>query len=180
MARAAPVPLSLSLPARKSKISIRRSSLRLRVSSRRHSSQLHQPIAPLSRQPPRHSITMPSAKYIERPGGSRKSKGFIRSTYDSLTSSENASVVRSIAFFGVSVLPNPASDVRTPVLSGPFLPSLLQSACTNTCPHHRLPSPSSPALGARCSLCSYTPTFTSQSCWAPVFPNLTVDGSYRQ
>lgn len=62
---------------------------------------------------------MPSAKYIERPGGSRKSKGFIRSTYDSLTSSENASVVRSIAFFGVSVLPNPASDVRTPAPSGP-------------------------------------------------------------
>ncbi|KAL0465174.1 hypothetical protein QR685DRAFT_558082 [Neurospora intermedia] len=46
---------------------------------------------------------MPSAKYIERPGGSRKSKGFIRSTYDSLTSSENASVVRSIAFFGAAV-----------------------------------------------------------------------------
>ncbi|KAJ4392427.1 hypothetical protein N0V85_007067 [Neurospora sp. IMI 360204] len=43
---------------------------------------------------------MPSARYIERPGGSRKSKGFIRSTYDSLTSAENASVVRSIAFFG--------------------------------------------------------------------------------
>ncbi|CCC12838.1 unnamed protein product [Sordaria macrospora k-hell] len=46
---------------------------------------------------------MPSARYIERPGGSRKSKGFIRSTYDSLTSAENASVVRSIAFFGAAV-----------------------------------------------------------------------------
>ncbi|KAK3949196.1 hypothetical protein QBC32DRAFT_317047 [Pseudoneurospora amorphoporcata] len=46
---------------------------------------------------------MPSARYIERPGGSRKSKGFIRSTYDSLTSAENASVVRSIALFGAAV-----------------------------------------------------------------------------
>ncbi|KAK3485114.1 hypothetical protein B0T13DRAFT_84503 [Neurospora crassa] len=86
---------------------------------------------------------MPSAKYIERPGGSRKSKGFIRSTYDSLTSSENASVVRSIAAFGAAVA---------------FLSS---------------------SWGEMLVVFVY-PYLTLQSCRAPVFPNLTVNGSHRQ
>lgn len=40
---------------------------------------------------------------IQPAGGPRRTanKGFIRSTYAALTSSENASVIRSIAVFGV-------------------------------------------------------------------------------
>ncbi|KAI1767361.1 putative TOM core complex subunit Tom6 [Hypoxylon sp. FL1150] len=38
----------------------------------------------------------------KRVGGGR-SKGFISSTYESLTSPENASVVRSVALFGAAV-----------------------------------------------------------------------------
>ncbi|KAK1715080.1 uncharacterized protein BDZ83DRAFT_635962 [Colletotrichum acutatum] len=33
---------------------------------------------------------------------SRQPKGYFRSTYDALTSSENAPIVRSVAIFGVS------------------------------------------------------------------------------
>ncbi|KAK3375720.1 hypothetical protein B0T24DRAFT_205844 [Lasiosphaeria ovina] len=51
---------------------------------------------------------MPSTRVVvESQGGAPRhrvsnSKGFIASTYQTLTSEENASVVRSVAFFGVS------------------------------------------------------------------------------
>lgn len=52
--------------------------------------------------------TMPP-KYVT--GGRRVApKGYFRSTYDTLTSSENAAVVKSIAAFGVS---NPVSSATT-------------------------------------------------------------------
>ncbi|KAI5458875.1 hypothetical protein BGZ63DRAFT_426194 [Mariannaea sp. PMI_226] len=44
----------------------------------------------------------PKRAYIEK-GSRRAPKGFIGATYDALTSSENASVVRSIAVFGAAV-----------------------------------------------------------------------------
>lgn len=52
---------------------------------------------------------MPSTRVVvESQGGAPRhrvsnSKGFIASTYQTLTSEENASVVRSVAFFGVAV-----------------------------------------------------------------------------
>lgn len=39
---------------------------------------------------------------VERAGGRNQPKGYMASTYDMLTSSENAAVVRSIGLFGVS------------------------------------------------------------------------------
>ncbi|CAK7207403.1 hypothetical protein SEUCBS139899_010213 [Sporothrix eucalyptigena] len=39
--------------------------------------------------------------HVEKAGQAPKSKGFFRSTYDSLTSPENASVVKGIAAFAV-------------------------------------------------------------------------------
>lgn len=49
---------------------------------------------------------MPAPKrvLVEKPSGRRSApKGVFASTYDTLTSSENAAVVRSIALFGVSL-----------------------------------------------------------------------------
>ncbi|KAL2753961.1 hypothetical protein ACRALDRAFT_1062938 [Sodiomyces alcalophilus JCM 7366] len=47
----------------------------------------------------------PKRILVERSGSSRhrQPKGAIASTYDALTSPENASIVRSIAIFGASV-----------------------------------------------------------------------------
>lgn len=42
----------------------------------------------------------PKRIYVEK-GSRRAPKGFFGSTYDALTSAENATVVRSIAIFGV-------------------------------------------------------------------------------
>lgn len=46
----------------------------------------------------------PNAKRVQigAPGSRRAPKGLLGSTYDVLTSSENAAAVRSIAIFGVS------------------------------------------------------------------------------
>ncbi|KAF5000483.1 hypothetical protein FDECE_11205 [Fusarium decemcellulare] len=44
----------------------------------------------------------PKRLYVEKPSR-RAPKGFFGSTYDALTSSENAAVVRSIALFGAAV-----------------------------------------------------------------------------
>lgn len=45
----------------------------------------------------------PKRIVVERAGPrSRQPKGYFRSTYDALTSSENAPIVRSVAIFGVS------------------------------------------------------------------------------
>jgi hypothetical protein len=48
---------------------------------------------------------MPAPKrvLVEKPSYRRAPKGFFASTYDTLTSSENAAVVRSIAMFGVRI-----------------------------------------------------------------------------
>lgn len=74
----------------------------------------------------------PKRILVERSGSSRnrQKKGVIGSTYDALTSPENASIVRSIAMFGV----------RFPL---PLLASFVARANWS----QRLPSPSSPALG---------------------------------
>ncbi|KAJ4417254.1 hypothetical protein N0V82_006287 [Gnomoniopsis sp. IMI 355080] len=47
----------------------------------------------------------PKKVYVERGLGSGKriQKGYFRSTYDTLTSPENSSMVKSIAAFGVGV-----------------------------------------------------------------------------
>ncbi|KAK3316942.1 hypothetical protein B0H66DRAFT_605210 [Apodospora peruviana] len=45
----------------------------------------------------------PKQSQIGMSRGQRAPKGIFKSTYDTLTSAENASVVRSIALFGVSV-----------------------------------------------------------------------------
>ncbi|KAK2730446.1 putative TOM-6 tom6 protein (translocase of the outer mitochondrial membrane (TOM) complex) [Colletotrichum asianum] len=47
----------------------------------------------------------PKRIVVERAGGprTRQPKGYFRSTYDALTSSENAPIVRSIAIFGAAV-----------------------------------------------------------------------------
>ncbi|KAH8887850.1 hypothetical protein GQ53DRAFT_826840 [Thozetella sp. PMI_491] len=42
-------------------------------------------------------------RYASIQGGPPPSKGFFKSTYDTLTSADNASMVRSIAAFGVAV-----------------------------------------------------------------------------
>ncbi|KAF5122249.1 hypothetical protein E5D57_012722 [Metarhizium anisopliae] len=48
---------------------------------------------------------MPAPKRVlaEKPSSRRAPKGFLVSAYGTLTSSENAAVVRSIAMFGVSL-----------------------------------------------------------------------------
>ncbi|KAI7777336.1 hypothetical protein LA080_003788 [Diaporthe eres] len=47
---------------------------------------------------------MPPKKVYVQPAGSRRQpKGFFASTYDSLTSPENSSMVKAIAAFGVGV-----------------------------------------------------------------------------
>lgn len=49
---------------------------------------------------------MPPKKVYVQPASSRRQpKGFFRSTYDSLTSPENSSMVKAIASFGVSACP---------------------------------------------------------------------------
>ncbi|TQS31638.1 hypothetical protein Golomagni_08075 [Golovinomyces magnicellulatus] len=45
----------------------------------------------------------PKGIYIEKSSGRRAPKGVLSSTYDALTSSENASVVRSIGLFGAAI-----------------------------------------------------------------------------
>ncbi|TFA99759.1 hypothetical protein CCMA1212_008444 [Trichoderma ghanense] len=47
---------------------------------------------------------MPPKRIYGEKGGRRAPKGFVASTYDTLTSAENAAFVRSIAIFGVSEL----------------------------------------------------------------------------
>lgn len=44
----------------------------------------------------------PKRMYVDGPGSRRAPKGFFGSTYETLTSADNAAVVRSIAIFGVS------------------------------------------------------------------------------
>ncbi|KAI2605745.1 uncharacterized protein GGS25DRAFT_523415 [Hypoxylon fragiforme] len=48
--------------------------------------------------------------------GGRSNKGFLSSTYETFTSSENASVVRSVAIFGAAVtfLASPWSEYLLP------------------------------------------------------------------
>ncbi|CRK28931.1 hypothetical protein BN1708_015394 [Verticillium longisporum] len=48
---------------------------------------------------------MPPKRFIsEKPGSrSRQPRGYFASTYDALTSSENASIVRSVIVFGAAV-----------------------------------------------------------------------------
>ncbi|PNP61131.1 hypothetical protein FNYG_14219 [Fusarium nygamai] len=46
---------------------------------------------------------MPPKRIPVEPRGRRAPKGFIGSTYDALTSPDNAAVVRSIAIFGAAV-----------------------------------------------------------------------------
>lgn len=53
---------------------------------------------------------------VQRAGGpGPQSKGFLSSTYSTLTSSENASVVRSILAFGVSFYPPPSPWPLSPI-----------------------------------------------------------------
>ncbi|EQK99122.1 hypothetical protein OCS_05168 [Ophiocordyceps sinensis CO18] len=51
--------------------------------------------------------------YINGPSSRRAPKGFLGSTYETLTSSENASAVRSIAIFGVSNNGRPQGRAHT-------------------------------------------------------------------
>lgn len=57
---------------------------------------------------PRLYTNHPAAKmppkriYVEKSQPKRAPKGFVASTYETLTSSDNAAVVRSVAMFGVS------------------------------------------------------------------------------
>lgn len=44
---------------------------------------------------------MPPKRIYGEKGGRRAPKGFVASTYDTLTNAENAAFVRSIAIFGV-------------------------------------------------------------------------------
>lgn len=57
---------------------------------------------------PRQAIAkMPPKKvYIQSAGSRRQPKGFFASTYDSLTSPENSSMVKAIASFAVSSMPS--------------------------------------------------------------------------
>lgn len=48
----------------------------------------------------------PKKVYIQSAGSRRQPKGFIASTYDSLTSPENSSMVKAIASFAVSSMPS--------------------------------------------------------------------------
>ncbi|EFY91581.1 TOM core complex subunit Tom6, putative [Metarhizium acridum CQMa 102] len=61
---------------------------------------------------------MPAPKrvLVEKPSSRRTNKGFFASTYDTLTSSENAAVVRSIAIFGAAVtfLASPWGELLLP------------------------------------------------------------------
>ncbi|KAI1204273.1 putative TOM core complex subunit Tom6 [Annulohypoxylon truncatum] len=52
----------------------------------------------------------------KRVGGGRSNKGFLSSTYETITSPENASVVRSVAIFGAAVafLASPWSEYLLP------------------------------------------------------------------
>ncbi|KAM4065920.1 hypothetical protein HRG_000080 [Hirsutella rhossiliensis] len=54
--------------------------------------------------------------YINGPGSRRAPKGFLGSTYETLTSSENAAAVRSIAIFGAAVafLASPWGEMLLP------------------------------------------------------------------
>lgn len=46
---------------------------------------------------------MPPKRLYGEKGGRRAPKGFVASTYETLTSAENAAFVRSIAIFGVRI-----------------------------------------------------------------------------
>ncbi|KAL7805405.1 hypothetical protein V8C44DRAFT_352193 [Trichoderma aethiopicum] len=46
---------------------------------------------------------MPPKRIYGEKGGRRAPKGFVASTYDTLTNAENAAFVRSIAIFGAAV-----------------------------------------------------------------------------
>ncbi|UKZ76740.1 hypothetical protein TrVFT333_004449 [Trichoderma virens FT-333] len=46
---------------------------------------------------------MPPKRIYGEKGGRRAPKGFVASTYETLTSAENAAFVRSIAIFGAAV-----------------------------------------------------------------------------
>lgn len=48
----------------------------------------------------------PKRIYSEKQGKRAAPKGYIASTYETLTSSDNAAVVRSVAMFGVSFVPH--------------------------------------------------------------------------
>ncbi|CEI66584.1 unnamed protein product [Fusarium venenatum] len=56
-----------------------------------------------SREPDTEFFTMAPKRIAVEPRSRRAPKGIIGSTYDALTSSENAAVVRSIAIFGFAV-----------------------------------------------------------------------------
>ncbi|VTO83788.1 unnamed protein product, partial [Fusarium graminearum] len=55
------------------------------------------------REPDTNFITMAPKRISVEPRSRRAPKGFVGSTYDALTSPENAAVVRSIALFGAVV-----------------------------------------------------------------------------
>ncbi|TWU71962.1 hypothetical protein ED733_001438 [Metarhizium rileyi] len=61
---------------------------------------------------------MPAPKRIlvEKPSSRRAPRGFLASTYDTLTSPDNAAVVRSIAMFGAAVtfLASPWGELLLP------------------------------------------------------------------
>ncbi|KAI0018633.1 hypothetical protein F4780DRAFT_781166 [Xylariomycetidae sp. FL0641] len=61
---------------------------------------------------------MPRRVQVEPAGGGRPrpSKGVVRSTYDTLTSPENAAAVRSVAVFGAAVafLASPLAEYLLP------------------------------------------------------------------
>lgn len=57
---------------------------------------------------------MPPKKVYVQPAGSRRQpKGFFASTYDSLTSPENSSMVKAIAAFGVSLTSSCNASARS-------------------------------------------------------------------
>lgn len=57
--------------------------------------------------PRQATAKMPPKKvYIQSAGSRRQQKGFFASTYDSLTSPENSSMVKAIASFAVSLIPS--------------------------------------------------------------------------
>jgi hypothetical protein len=59
----------------------------------------------------------PKKVYIQPASSRRQPKGFFASTYDSLTSPENSSMVKAIASFGVSLLPSAPAVPPTGSLS---------------------------------------------------------------
>ena len=68
--------------------------------------------------PPKRIVHVERDPYV-RP---RPSKGYARATYDALTAPENATVVRSIAVFGVSAPLIPLRPIFRPLpLSEPLL-----------------------------------------------------------